>query len=131
MPNDQVLFEFKLKPGERHYFEYKEVHYTIGVDLFAKHDHEKRPLYYYPIPISEEDPDLFVVWIEDDAKDEYAYHSPDAGSIKGSLFICRFNVDVACTKQEEAVYTSVYEANKQTRKDFSERMKSDSHFGHS
>lgn len=122
MSKDLPFLKFNLKPGEQRSFEHEAVHYTVGLDLFSRHDHETRPLYYYPVPILEEDPNLFVLWVEDDAGDDWAYRSPDAGSVTGSLVLCRFNVDLACKKSNDFVTISVFNQKKEARSTFKEGM---------
>ncbi len=122
MAKDLPFLKFNLKPGERRAFEHEGVHYTVGLDLFSEHDHEKYPLYYYPKPIEEENPNLFVLWIEDDANDMFRYNSPYTGSIEGSWFVCRFNVDLVCNKLKKSVRVWVYPQWKKFRQEFAEKM---------
>ena len=122
MSKDLPILKFHLKPRESRSFEHEGVHYKLGLDLFSEHDHKKNPLYYYPVPIEEADPNLWVVWIEDDTKDEFKYKSPTAGDIQANLFVCRTNVDVLCKKLKHVLRVWIYHEDKGLREEFSEKM---------
>ena len=96
--------KFQLKPGEMKTVETAGKTYQINCNLFKKHDHKNKPIYYYHDEMKEDD---FVATVEGD--DSPPYDSPYSSTVDTNWSVFRENAIIHFAKKKDHLEVTVEE----------------------